>query len=802
MDKNVRLPAGAALLFTFLLALIPAGSAWAQTISVGSDSDLPGAAVTVPVSFSPGGVGVSSLEFTLSGFSGLTYTSATIGGAAAAANKDILANMIAPGQLKVILFALNTTPIGSGVVANINFTIPAGAPPGVIAIKVGGIVASAPDASAVAVAGVNGSVLVLAPADMTAPVISAVASSSVTDKGATITWTTNEASDTQVEYGTSTVYGSSTALNSAKVTSHSQALSGLAADTTYHYRVKSRDAAGNLAVSGDFTFKTAKAPDTTAPVISQVTVSNVTHKSATISWTTDTPADSAVEYRDSVQMRKSGLGELVTKHSLTLNRLMRDTVYRFRVRSKDASGNEAETEEYSFTTSLRGASNLTMPLFAWDPQAELSEGEESMSGLAIANLGNASASVTFTAVGSDGVPIRGPGILNPKTLILEPKTQLATLDMKIFGDGFTGRNPSGWVRLESSSPDIGGFFLNFDTGYRLMDGANLADAPLKNFVFTQVEPSGFTRINVSNPGANYADVVFELVGGDGRVRASESWTIVPYAAGTADVYKSLFAGFDPQPDDYVRVRSSEPLKPFQMMRESSGDNSALAGQDASAGAAVLYSPQYVQGGPWLTTLSVVNLEPRSGIVEFRFFSGEGKQLGETRVVALQAYGKVTVSDPEFFLPIDPAEVLAGYVQIRSDGIRLAGSTVFGDVNGCSFSAALPLIDRLQKRVLFSHAISNEQYFTGIAVLNPNNADATVRLELYNRDGSNAGRTDVSLLPGERKARLLWEFFPQLIGKEFSSGYVQMISSSPVISFSLFGGNNLSILSAVPPQEID
>jgi glucose/arabinose dehydrogenase/PKD repeat protein len=94
------------------------------------------------------------------------------------------------------------------------------------------------------------------PVDTTPPVISAVSSSGITQNAATITWTTNEASDTQVEYGRTDAYGSITALNPAPVTSHSQGLSGLAPDTLYHYRVRSKDAAGNLSVSGDFTFTT------------------------------------------------------------------------------------------------------------------------------------------------------------------------------------------------------------------------------------------------------------------------------------------------------------------------------------------------------------------------------------------------------------------------------------------------------------------------------------------------------------------------------------------------------------------
>jgi hypothetical protein len=39
-------------------------------------------------------------------------------------------------------------------------------------------------------------------------------------------------------------------------------LNGLSGSTLYHYRVKSKDATGNLATSGDFTFTTAAAPAT------------------------------------------------------------------------------------------------------------------------------------------------------------------------------------------------------------------------------------------------------------------------------------------------------------------------------------------------------------------------------------------------------------------------------------------------------------------------------------------------------------------------------------------------------------
>jgi len=91
--------------------------------------------------------------------------------------------------------------------------------------------------------------------DTTPPVISGV-SSSTGPGSVTINWTTNEASTSQVEYGRTTSYGTLTPLNSNLVTSHTVNITGLSRKTTYNYRVRSKDAAENEAISGNYTFKT------------------------------------------------------------------------------------------------------------------------------------------------------------------------------------------------------------------------------------------------------------------------------------------------------------------------------------------------------------------------------------------------------------------------------------------------------------------------------------------------------------------------------------------------------------------
>jgi len=203
-----------------------------------------------------------------------------------------------------------------------------------------------------------------APPDTTPPAISAVSSSGVSSSAATITWTTNEASDSQVDFGTTTGYGSSSSLITSRVTSHSASLSGLSASTLYHYRVKSRDAAGNLATSGDFTFTTQAPPDTTPPVISGVGSSGVTSSAATINWTTNEASNTQVDYGTTTSYGSSSPlnTALVTSHSASLNSLSANTLYHYRVKSRDAAGNLATSRDFTFTT--QAAADTTPPVIS------------------------------------------------------------------------------------------------------------------------------------------------------------------------------------------------------------------------------------------------------------------------------------------------------------------------------------------------------------------------------------------------------------------------------------------------------
>ncbi len=100
------------------------------------------------------------------------------------------------------------------------------------------------------------SLAVTAPATAAGPTLSDVRVTVLGATTATIAWSTDVGSDTQVAYGPTATYGSSTTLNTAMVTSHTANLTGLSANRTYHYQVRSRTSAGELTTSPDRTFTT------------------------------------------------------------------------------------------------------------------------------------------------------------------------------------------------------------------------------------------------------------------------------------------------------------------------------------------------------------------------------------------------------------------------------------------------------------------------------------------------------------------------------------------------------------------
>lgn len=250
-------------------------------------------------------------------------------------------------------------------------------------------------------------------ADIAAPKITDIKVSGITETTAKITWSTNEKSDSFVNYGQTVNYDNYFG-NPNLVLSHSATLTHLSAGKTYHFKVLGKDVSGNLGSSADQTFiadssSVSSEPAPAAPQeefivpaeeedivskmksfyeqiqgIGSLGVLNqamdeaasrvmgppliaggspdvkVGSDWAEISWITDRASNSIVAYAQDQEFEpkqenpyviESGdVSEQVTSHKVILPNLKSAATYHFQVRSKGTLGDWAKSNDKIFTT--------------------------------------------------------------------------------------------------------------------------------------------------------------------------------------------------------------------------------------------------------------------------------------------------------------------------------------------------------------------------------------------------------------------------------------------------------------------
>jgi photosystem II stability/assembly factor-like uncharacterized protein len=174
-----------------------------------------------------------------------------------------------------------------------------------------------------------------------------------------VTWDSNVPASSIVEYTDGT--GKKEAMSDYQLlTKHEITLSGLQDRTEYIVTVKGRDGLGNEATSE--THKITTDLDTRPPEISEIT----TEKSIEgygagakaqliVSWTTDEPSTSQVEYEEAGSGKKLSLStyedsSLSTSHAVVMSNLKPSTSYYFRIVTKDKAKNETKSEINSVLT--------------------------------------------------------------------------------------------------------------------------------------------------------------------------------------------------------------------------------------------------------------------------------------------------------------------------------------------------------------------------------------------------------------------------------------------------------------------
>lgn len=182
-----------------------------------------------------------------------------------------------------------------------------------------------------------------------ADLTSGPAASSITTKKATVTWTTSRGSDSKIAYGTASGdYLDEEPSNSDQVTDHTIRLTSLEPGTKYYYVAKWTDEDGNTGASDEKSFTTES-----APVIKEVTATNVSLTSAVISFTAAHAAKVKMYYGKTADF--GGAKEITTStvesaYSVIMSELEDGTKYYYRLNGFDSEGAEYTGDIYSFET--------------------------------------------------------------------------------------------------------------------------------------------------------------------------------------------------------------------------------------------------------------------------------------------------------------------------------------------------------------------------------------------------------------------------------------------------------------------
>jgi hypothetical protein len=186
------------------------------------------------------------------------------------------------------------------------------------------------------------------------PAITAVTAS--TDEAGTpvISWSTDQAATTEIVFGEEGGLLDRSVVVAEKARPHRVRLKQLQPGTTYHYRIRSRDAFGRVTVhpAADAPPATFRVPErrTELPGISGVRAAGLPDGTATVQWATSVRADGVVEFGTAAtalgdERRESGVG---AAHEVGLADLVPGRRYFYRVTSRTPWGTVESSPTFAF----------------------------------------------------------------------------------------------------------------------------------------------------------------------------------------------------------------------------------------------------------------------------------------------------------------------------------------------------------------------------------------------------------------------------------------------------------------------
>ena len=474
---------------------------------------------------------------------------------------------------------------------------------------------------------------------------------------------------------------------------------------------------------------------------------------------------------------------------------------------------------------VQASSTLIFPRLSFAPQ--------DLTGIAIVNPGEETASVTFTAYGVSGQILSAEGsaqtadtegeqqpqgaFTNPAFVDILAGQQFARVTSSIFGSGIDP-DTIGWIEATSEADDLTGFFQFLDTSISFLDGADLPPVASR-LIFQDVRvDEGFsTTAFLVNPNDDeIASVQLSLVTSE----STKTKNLQIPAKGMVEVDVGEFfedaeplrvgGASGPRPtgvlasEAYLIADSNREIAGFEFVGKEDSDLLGLNARPASELLTTLLFPQLAVLGLFVTEAVVGNFGEEAAILTLTAYQGNGEiytdEVQTNPVVVALDPGEILRADLEETFGFSGKTTLEGWLKVESTSQSINGSISYS-ILSLGPIASVSSVTQGSRRALFSHIGTSLGFFTGLATLNAGALAANVRVVASKPDSEVLGTFTTTLQPGERRSDLLSDIIPEANGQ--AGGMIWIESDVPVYLTAIFGSvdPNKPVFANVPPQPV-
>jgi len=545
----------------------------------------------------------------------------------------------------------------------------------------------------------------------------------------------------------------------------------LEAGKTYYMAVQGVDKQGVAGELSEEVTAIVSGPDTVPPVISGVSLVNITASSAVVAFSTNEEAYVQVEYGKTTSLGSlTGLTTVSSKnHAVTLSNLSGGTTYSYRMIAIDLSGNQILSEILSFKTKDGTDPNE-------NPDAPIKFLE-----ITLSNVSNTSVTVNWiTDKSSTGLIEYGPGY----TYALNGFDASSTTKHAVQ---LTGLSPSTLYRyrltaVDTSNNKVRSGALMFKTSDRVSQQAR--PSPEAIFIPSIVENGRFrTNLGINSLSKTQANVSLTLVDAEGMVLGGK--TVQVEAEGLKQinsVARFLFeesVGSDIQANLYLE--SDQPISAWaSQIDNATNDPSMLL--SARTGATRILIPSSANIGTFSSSLVLMNVGVTTAQVAMKAYGTSGELLGQSSTpLVIDPNGVVSFENV-----LQSLGVTDNYGPIEITSLNnvpiIASSRVSSTTRSGGFFQGLKYSEASLVQTI-AHVVDNSEIRTNLGINNPTEFPATVAIRLFDKNGRELASTSTLVAPrGLTQMNNVVRTLMNLPDVANVDGYVQLQSDQPIFGW--------------------